>query len=173
MDAQGNLSFSAVSLDGVPANTIIQPESNMQIEILQGHITNILPLEKPQGAVDCQLGDNKLRLNRDLSDKVVDGDNVVVAGYLQDENMTVLALNNKSNDKMFQIDGSNPIFAMGVSGFIGFYCCIQAINMYVAGEVAFAYSVGFIGLVGFWGVFIGLIRLIDISRASRRVKFSP
>ena len=144
----------------------------MQIELVQGRVTNITPLEKPQGVVDCHLGDHKLRLNRDLADKVVDGDGVMIAGYLHEGQLTALALNNLSQHKMAQVDGSNYVFAMGIAGFLAILCAVQGINLFGAGDVTIAYLLGIVSSAGFVGIFVALQRIVDINRALRRIKHS-
>jgi hypothetical protein len=145
----------------------------MQIELKRGHASNITPIEKPQGAVECNLENGRVLLNRDLADKVNVGDDILVAGKLHDSGLFhAVAIKNLSQNKTAQIDGTNYILALGVSGFIAIVCAVQAINYISWGFPTIASGLAFAALVGLIGIPFTTLRIIEISRATRQVKYT-
>lgn len=145
----------------------------MQIELKRGHASNVTPVEKPQGAVECTLENEKVLLNRDLADKVNEGDDILVAGKQNDSGVFhAVAIKNLSQNKVAQIDGTNYILALGLSGFIAIVCAVQAINYISWGNPTIASGLAFAALVGFFGIPFTTLRIIEISKASRQVKYT-
>lgn len=145
----------------------------MQIELKRGHASNIKAVEKPQGAVECNLDNGKVLLNRDLADKVNAGDDILVAGKQNDSGLFhVVAIKNLSQNKTAQIDGANYILALGLSGFIAIVCAVQAINYISWGYPTIASGLAFAALVGLIGILFTTLRIIEISKASRQVKYT-
>ncbi len=142
------------------------------MQIKRGQASNITPVEKPQGAVECELDTIKILLNRDLADKVNNGDDIQIAGKPIDNGLVhVFAINNLSKNKITQVDLTNYALALGLSGFTAIAGGAQAINYISWGNPAIASGLAFASVAGIFGMVFTTLRIIEISKASSRVKY--
>ena len=143
----------------------------MQIELKRGHASNVTSLDKPEGAVECNLDNYKILLHRDLADKISEGDEIVIAGRLHDNQLYALAVKNISSGKTGQLDPTTYSLAMGVSGFILILCFVESINYLRVGDSTIATGLALVSFAGLIGIVMTALRIFEISRAARQIKY--
>lgn len=144
----------------------------MQIELKQGHAANITQREKPEGTIECQVAGGKILLHSELADKVKNGDDVVVAGKVHENLLHAVAIKNLSQGVTAQVDPTKNVLATGFCGFIGIISAVQSFNANAAGNSMGSTLLALIAAAGFAGVFIFVQRLMEINRASGKVKYA-
>lgn len=144
----------------------------MQIELKQGHAANITQREKPEGTIECHVAGGRILLNSDLADKVKDGDDVVVAGKLHENLLHAIAIKNISQGTTAQVDPTNNVLALGFCGFIGIISAVQSFNANAAGNSMGSIFLALVAAAGFAGIFIFVQRILDINKASSKVKYA-
>ncbi len=144
----------------------------MQIELRHGLAANITPAEKPQGAIECHLDGSKILVHRDLADKLRMGENIIAAGTVHENVLRAVAIKNLSKGTTSQLDPTNNVLALAFSGFIGLISAIQSINANAAGNSAGSIVLAFVAVTGFAAIFFFLQRLIEINKASSRIKYA-
>lgn len=144
----------------------------MQIELKQGHAANITQLEKPQGAIECHLDGGKVLIHPDLADKVKDGDDIIVAGKTRENLLHAVAIKNLSQGITAQIDPTNNVLALGFCGFIGIISAIQSVNANSVGNSTGSIILALVAAAGFAGIFIFVQRILEINKASGRIKYA-
>ncbi|ALP51941.1 hypothetical protein Tel_01640 [Candidatus Tenderia electrophaga] len=144
----------------------------MHIEIKRGQVSGLQPVDDQRGAVECLLGDGKLRLHRDLADKVAHGDEVIVAGRLQNDILLADAVKNLTQHKAAQLDSSNHILALGIALFIGFLCGVQSYHLFTQGSTTVGTAMALASVGGFVGIVLLGQRLVEISKATSRIRMA-
>jgi hypothetical protein len=142
-------------------------EIAMAIQLLRGHVKDVSSPDN-HGAADCHIGKYNVKVYSDLVSTVGKGDDLLLAGELRNDIFHAMAVKNIDKGKTAQIDCTNNILLMGMSGFIcmlGFVLALKAIN--TGGVVqSIDLVLAFVGLIGMG---ITLRRLFLITRASNWV----
>lgn len=142
----------------------------MHIEMKRGTVSGLQPVADQRGAVEGVLGDGRLRLHRDLADKVAAGDEVIVAGRLQDDVLLADAVKNLTQHNAAQLDSSNHIIALGIALFLGFLCGVQSYHLFIQDRTISGTAMALASVGGFVGILLVGQRLVEISKATSRIR---
>ena len=89
----------------------------MAFTIERGIVQN-LSVDEEKRSASCQVNNIPVNLHRDLTDFIKAGDEVVIVGTMQDEEMRALAIKDISNSKAHGIDSTNYILLSGIGLYI-------------------------------------------------------
>jgi len=142
-------------------------ESDMGLQLLRGHVKDIATPDN-RGAAACQIGKYNVKVYGDLVSSVGKGDDILLAGELRSNVFHALAVKNFDRDKTAQIDPTNNVLLMGISGFV---CMVGGVlGLRAVGGGGIVESLDFMmAIAGLIGMVIALRRLILINRAGNWV----
>lgn len=99
----------------------------MEMHVAHGNVEHLSAPDQ-KGGIDCQVGDIKVRFNRDLSEYVRAGDKVVVAGDINDKVLQAFAMKNFALGKKREYDLTKDILLLGVSAIVVIYSGVMAMQ---------------------------------------------
>ena len=91
----------------------------MGIKFERGNVGQVSVPDK-HGAVECRIGDQNIKVHRDLADRVIKGDEILVVGELKKGILQAYAIKNINQNKTAKLDVTGYVLIMGV----GFYLLI-------------------------------------------------
>jgi hypothetical protein len=139
----------------------------MGLQLLRGHVKDIAAPDN-RGAAACQIGKYNVKVYGDLVSSVGKGDDILLAGELKSNVFHALAVKNFDRNKTAQIDPTNNMLLMGLSGFV---CMVGGVlGLRYAGSGGILESLDFtLAMIGLIGMVMSLRRLILINRAGNWV----
>lgn len=93
----------------------------MWIKIQRGNVDQVSAPDK-HGAVECRIGDQKIKVHRDLADRVVKGDDILVVGELKKGLLQAYAIKNFKQNKTAKLDVTGYVLFMGVGFYVAILC---------------------------------------------------
>lgn len=142
----------------------------MSIEVCHGHATAIVKT-KDQKSSECLVGEHRVRLHPDLERHVGEGDEIVVAGELNDGLLQAVALRNVTRHRSSQADGSNYTLLFGAGIFLwilGFVLSMQYLGI---ADTTLASLNAFISICGLMLSVWAAMRVLRIRRAGLRASY--
>ncbi|MDH5300378.1 MAG: hypothetical protein OEW58_03345 [Gammaproteobacteria bacterium] len=141
----------------------------MGIIVQRGQISAISAPDK-DGSISCRLGEQAVKVHRDLADKVANGDDVMVAGEMKDQTLHAMALNNFSQGMSEQIDCTNNILLMGIGNILFVFLGIIGLQGISGSNIIDSVEL-VIAVAGLVLAVIAYRRMVRIIRSNNIVKY--
>ncbi len=142
----------------------------MSIEHVSGRVHELSEPDS-EGGVMCRVGDHAVYLPEDIRKVVEAGDEVGVAGDLEDGVLRVLAVSPERNDTCQTIDTSNSAIVLCFAVFIGVMSGLLGLQQIGTGRNILMFVLDAASLLALLFAVSLLIRIYRVIRASRRVRF--
>ncbi len=142
----------------------------MAMEIWRGKAADV---SKPEagGPMVCNVGKCKVNVHEDVERAVTEGEEIVVAGPIDENGLQALAVHNLDTKTVRHVDGSNYVLGIGLGGFLGFLGFILSFQFKVDGNMTMSSVNLLMGLAGWGLVAWALSRVLRIKRAAGWVRF--
>ncbi len=89
----------------------------MELKLVRGFVRDLMPADK-SGRVVCHVGEQSVRLHRDLSTAAKVGDEILIGGELHQDVVHAFALKNLTHRKLSTVDFTFYILGGGFGGVI-------------------------------------------------------
>jgi hypothetical protein len=139
---------------------------HVELKLVRGFAADLAPADE-KGCVDGRIGEQKVRLHRDLSTAVKAGEEVLVGGELRNEILHALALKNFTRRKLFRIDPTFYVLGTGLGGYLALMGLIFAgQTSTIAGSREQLVNAALIGtgFVILWFVLRRALRIVKVTR---------
>ncbi len=140
----------------------------MGIALQRGHVEEVVQSDK-NGAANCRVSEQKIRMSSTLAGIVAEGDNVLVAGEIKKNVLQAYAVNNLGKGKTARIDSTSFILLMGVGGYLGIMFGVISLMTATGGLIGSLQDV--LSIAGFILAGVALRRVVLINRASNLISY--
>jgi hypothetical protein len=139
----------------------------MGLQLLRGHVKDVAAPDN-HGAADCHVGKYNVKVCSDLVSSIGKGDDILLAGELRNDVFHAMAVKNFNRGKTAQIDPTNNILLMGVSGFVCMLGGVLGLRAIGSGGIIESLDI-VMAIIGLIGMGITLRRMILINKAGNLV----
>lgn len=139
----------------------------MELKLVRGYVADLTRDRKGRAA--GRVGERRVRLHRDLSDALADGDEVLIGGELHGDVVHVVALKNFTRQRLFKVDFTFHILGAGLGA------CVTVFGLFFRADATVDTSLFERALsmlppaFGVAIVFVTLRRALRIGRLTRWV----